>query len=210
LLSAMRRKAWRGARASCLLRSSVVVFKATAILSRTSSEGCLRPSSTSDKNGADIFVFLASSRTERSSFSRNSRMCSPRVFMFFVNRKLTRERSPRQRGREKRKLARDTLHQRSTKPFHHHAIFHLCRKSTEDDDHQAISLESQRRELVRFAESHALSVTGILFEKKSARDPHRYSLSTRCPRRPWQSLPYWFLWGLNLLSLLRRVKRRLQ
>lgn len=54
-----------------------------------------------------------------------------------------------------------------------HQYFIYCRKSTEDDDHQALSLESQHRELVRFAAAQQLSIADILFESKSARKPGR-------------------------------------
>ena len=54
-----------------------------------------------------------------------------------------------------------------------HRYFIYCRKSTEDDDHQAISLGSQRWELTRFAETHSLPVVEILSESKSARTPGR-------------------------------------
>lgn len=48
-----------------------------------------------------------------------------------------------------------------------------CRKSTEDDDHQAISLESQHRELLKYAEQHNLTVADTFFEKRSARTTGR-------------------------------------
>ncbi|HUZ92569.1 MAG TPA: recombinase family protein [Candidatus Paceibacterota bacterium] len=54
-----------------------------------------------------------------------------------------------------------------------HRYFIYCRKSTENEDHQAISLESQYRELMRFAEEHALPVVEVLSESKSARTPGR-------------------------------------
>lgn len=40
-----------------------------------------------------------------------------------------------------------------------HRDFIYCRKSTEDDYHQARSLESKRREFVRHAEAHSLADT---------------------------------------------------
>ena len=54
-----------------------------------------------------------------------------------------------------------------------HRYFIYCRKSTEDDDHQTISLESQYRELRRFADHHALAVVAVLTESRSARTPGR-------------------------------------
>jgi hypothetical protein len=38
----------------------------------------------------------------------------------------------------------------------------------EDDDRQALSLESQHREHLRFAHTHSLPVADILFESRSA------------------------------------------
>lgn len=54
-----------------------------------------------------------------------------------------------------------------------HRYFIYCRKSAEGDDHQAISLESQHRELIRFARERGLFVVDALFEKRSARRPGR-------------------------------------
>jgi hypothetical protein len=51
--------------------------------------------------------------------------------------------------------------------------FIYCRKSTEDDDRQAISLEPQEIELTRFAAQHVLPVADVLLERKSARKPGR-------------------------------------
>ena len=51
--------------------------------------------------------------------------------------------------------------------------FLYCRKSTEDDDLQALSLESQHLERTRYAETHSLSVVGTVTESKSARSPGR-------------------------------------
>ena len=51
--------------------------------------------------------------------------------------------------------------------------FVYCRKSTEDDDHQSISLESQRTELLRFAAARGLQIREVLSESRSARLPGR-------------------------------------
>jgi site-specific DNA recombinase len=64
-----------------------------------------------------------------------------------------------------------------------HRYFIYCRKSTEDDEHQAISLESQYRELTRFAEHYSLVVVGVLSESKSARVPGRRSVFTQMFQR---------------------------
>jgi len=48
-----------------------------------------------------------------------------------------------------------------------------CRKSTDTEDKQVLSLESQENELVRLAESLNLEVFKILKESKSAKDPGR-------------------------------------
>ena len=54
-----------------------------------------------------------------------------------------------------------------------HQYFVYCRKSTEDDDHQAISLESQRTELLRFAAARGLHIKEVLSESRSAKAPGR-------------------------------------
>lgn len=54
-----------------------------------------------------------------------------------------------------------------------HQYFIYCRKSTEDDGHQAISLESQRTELLRFAAVHSLHIKEVLSEGRSAMEPGR-------------------------------------
>lgn len=51
--------------------------------------------------------------------------------------------------------------------------FVYCRKSTEDEDHQVLSIESQRTELARFAAREKLSILEILEESKSAKVPGR-------------------------------------
>src|SRR5271165_2589041 len=51
--------------------------------------------------------------------------------------------------------------------------FVYCRKSTDDDDHQVLSLESQRQELRRFAEREKLQIVDAKEEARSAKYPGR-------------------------------------
>ena len=51
--------------------------------------------------------------------------------------------------------------------------FSYCRKSTEDEDHQVLSIESQRQELRRYAEREHLEVVGWKEEARSAKSPGR-------------------------------------
>jgi site-specific DNA recombinase len=51
--------------------------------------------------------------------------------------------------------------------------FAYCRKSTEDEDHQVLSIESQRQELMRYAEREKLEVIETREEAKSAKKPGR-------------------------------------
>lgn len=51
--------------------------------------------------------------------------------------------------------------------------FAYCRKSTEDEDHQVLSIESQQKELVRYAERENLRVIETREEAKSAKSPGR-------------------------------------
>ena len=51
--------------------------------------------------------------------------------------------------------------------------FVYCRKSSEEDDRQALSIESQVRELERYAEKEQLQVVALLDESRSAKTPGR-------------------------------------
>jgi site-specific DNA recombinase len=52
--------------------------------------------------------------------------------------------------------------------------FLYCRKSTEDEDRQVMSIDSQRTTMVRFADDHAdIEIVEILEESKSAKSPGR-------------------------------------
>src|SRR6266540_7081363 len=51
--------------------------------------------------------------------------------------------------------------------------FIYCRKSTEAEDRQVLSIESQTNELQRLAEKQGLSVLAILTEARSAKAPGR-------------------------------------
>ena len=51
--------------------------------------------------------------------------------------------------------------------------FTYCRKSTDDDDHQVLSIESQKQELKRFAERERLEIIETAVEARSAKNPGR-------------------------------------
>jgi len=51
--------------------------------------------------------------------------------------------------------------------------FSYCRKSSEDEDHQILSIESQRQELKRYAEREKLQIIALLEEARSAKTPGR-------------------------------------
>jgi site-specific DNA recombinase len=51
--------------------------------------------------------------------------------------------------------------------------FVYCRKSTEDEDHQILSIESQRQELKRYAEREGLRTIALNEEARSAKSPGR-------------------------------------
>jgi len=51
--------------------------------------------------------------------------------------------------------------------------FTYCRKSTEDEDHQVLSIESQRQELKRYAEREHLQIVDLKEEARSAKSPGR-------------------------------------
>jgi site-specific DNA recombinase len=64
--------------------------------------------------------------------------------------------------------------------------FVYCRKSTDDEDHQVLSIESQRQELKRYAEREKLNIVEHREESRSA----------KCPGRPVFN------------QLLKRIERR--
>jgi len=51
--------------------------------------------------------------------------------------------------------------------------FTYCRKSSEDQDHQILSIESQRMELKKYAEREHLTIVALKEEAKSAKSPGR-------------------------------------
>jgi len=51
--------------------------------------------------------------------------------------------------------------------------FVYCRKSTEDEDHQVLSIQSQMQELQKYAEREKLRVIATKEEAKSAKTPGR-------------------------------------
>ena len=51
--------------------------------------------------------------------------------------------------------------------------FTYCRRSSEDEDHQVLSIESQRQELKRFAERESLEIVSVIEESRSAKSPGR-------------------------------------
>jgi DNA invertase Pin-like site-specific DNA recombinase len=51
--------------------------------------------------------------------------------------------------------------------------FTYCRRSSEDEDHQVLSIESQRNELKRFAERDGLTIVEVIEEARSAKSPGR-------------------------------------
>jgi DNA invertase Pin-like site-specific DNA recombinase len=54
-----------------------------------------------------------------------------------------------------------------------HRYFVYCRKSSEAEDRQMLSIESQRNELRRYAEREALTIVAAMEEAKSAKSPGR-------------------------------------
>jgi len=51
--------------------------------------------------------------------------------------------------------------------------FSYCRRSSEDEGHQVLSIESQQQELKRYAERENLTIIAVLEESKSAKYPGR-------------------------------------
>lgn len=78
LLSIILFKSATGCRESYCRSSSNGTERAVASFARTSSEGNLRPSSTSERKGAETPKIFASSRSERSAASRSALIFCPR------------------------------------------------------------------------------------------------------------------------------------
>lgn len=57
--------------------------------------------------------------------------------------------------------------------FNVNRYFTYCRKSSEDEDHQILSIESQRQELKRFGEKEGLTIVAVIEEARSAKSPGR-------------------------------------
>lgn len=75
-------------------------------------------------------------------------------------------------------------------------FFIYCRKSTEDDDRQILSIDSQLTELKRLAEQRGLSVVAVLSESRSAKKPGRpvfSSMMERVRRHEAQGILCWKL-----------------
>lgn len=74
--------------------------------------------------------------------------------------------------------------------------FIYCRKSTESEDRQVLSIDSQRDELVRLAERAGFEIAELLTEAKSAKAPGRpvfTSMMTRLARGEAQGVLCWKL-----------------
>jgi len=67
-----------GARLSYFFRSSSGTFRTAASFPKISSEGNRLPSSTSERKGEEMPILFASSRTDKSALSRNSRSRWPK------------------------------------------------------------------------------------------------------------------------------------
>jgi len=62
------------------------------------------------------------------------------------------------------------------------------RKSTEDDNHQVLSIESQLAELREFAAKEKLEIVASLCEAKTAKEPEKCRLEPRFVKENFQKV----------------------